>query len=131
MNHFNGALQLEALCCTDGKPLFNRSGKRLFLRLCDQTYHSDEFGEVLIEKGQITDLGSVPRIPLVWYDLGALPGAEEAYGLHDWLYGKKLRTREEADTILREALELAGVNWRRRNTIYQAVRLFGCSYWES
>lgn len=130
MTGFTGSLRLEALCNSEGKPLVNRNGRRLWLRLSGQTYCSDKFGVFLLPKGQITDLGSVPRLPIVFYDLGNIPGAEEGFALHDWLYEHKSVPRKAADDILLEAMCASGVDWRRRNTVYHAVRLFGGSRYE-
>lgn len=39
-------------------------------------------------------------------------------------------TRAQADDLILEAMELQGVGWLRRKTIYRALRLFGGKAWD-
>ncbi len=51
--------------------------------------------------------------------------------IHDWLYWDQPRTRQEADDIFLEGMEVLEVpNWKRK-TIYYAVRLFGGFAWRA
>lgn len=97
------------------EPLIYRSGK----------------GELLkVPAGTITDYASIPRV--FWNLKGFSPTGDAKFPaiLHDYLYSLRgsapyFKTRREADDLLLEAMQLVGVIWRRRQTIYWAVRIFG------
>ena len=89
---------------------------------------------VLVQKGFITDLASIPRLLRAVFDVNGpsrLPGV-----LHDWLYctgqdadGNSI-TRRQADDLFREALAACGVGLIARNLYWSAVRTFGWIYWD-
>ena len=99
---------------------------------------ADELGGPLVHvpEGFITDLDSVPRLPLVYWlakgrtVLATLP--------HDWLYvAARLTpdpasppvTREQADRVMRAAMLDEGVAWPWRRLIYRAIRVGGAGGW--
>ena len=86
------------------------------------------FARVDPPPGFITDFASVPR-PF-WSLLP--PDGEYAYAaiIHDYLYWTQTRPRDEADTILKFAMEDLKVNPLTVETIYRAVRLGGGSAWD-
>lgn len=132
MSKFLSDAQLEPMWTNDKvpMPLFNRDGRRLYLVLSDLNYQSDIAKQIITApKGFISDLGSVPRIPLVFDALGEI--AIEPYLIHDVLYNKKTLSRALADNILLEALKLVGISYLKRMAIYQGVHLFGGSHWGS
>lgn len=62
-----------------------------------------------------------PSFPVIWGGDG-----EAAAGIHDFMYSRPdLYTREEADAVLREALDAEGMNWLRRNGWWLIVRTGG------
>lgn len=75
----------------------------------------------------ITDFASVPRI--VWamyppwsrYSAGAI--------VHDLMYWEQSSTRAEADAVLREAMDVLGVDPDTTQVIYNAVHTFGHHAW--
>ena len=86
--------------------------------------------------GFLTDFGSIPEI--FWNIPGLCPSgtqADPAYVLHDWLYcqhragAMPTLTRHDADCLLLEALDVCGVGWFRRYTIYWGVRCGGWWPW--
>lgn len=85
--------------------------------------------EVEVPEGFVTDLASIPRV--FWQVLR--PEGRYAYAavVHDYLYWTQTRPRLEADRILKFAMEDSGVNPRTIDLIYQAVRRFGKSAWDS
>lgn len=127
MSIFLSHTQLEPMWDAAGMPLCNRDGRRLLDTLNSLKYQSDIGGLIEVAKGFITDLGSVPRIPIIYDLLGDI--AIEPYILHDWLYSKGLVTRLMADQVLREALLLVGIPKWKATAIYLAVRIGGAKHY--
>lgn len=126
-SHFVTALRMEAVRDANGMPLCNRSGRRLYEVLSPLVYWSEKFGRLFVVKsGYITDLGSVPRLPLIYTLLGDI--AEEPYPLHDMLYTSAELSREDADAVLLEALEAVDVPAWKRRMIYFGVRVGGSAH---
>lgn len=96
---------------------------------------------ICIPAGFVTDFASIPR--LLWNLLPPTGSYGKAAVVHDWLYrhcgmvtiSTPLQhdvkgvtySRAECDEIFREAMEVLGVGWFTRQTIYRAVRMFGGS----
>lgn len=81
-----------------------------------------------VPRGFITDLASVPRIPLVWYLVGGIGHA--AAVIHDWLYSTQMFDRKTADLIFREALyAIPGVRAWQAELMYAGVRIGGARTW--
>jgi hypothetical protein len=90
-----------------------------------------ESKDIIVPKGFLTDFASVP-IPIrsiipKWGKYG------RAAVIHDWLYyeGNKGGTKEFADQVLLEAMEISGVNSFVRTIIFKAVDWFGMFAWLS
>lgn len=107
---------------------------------------------VIVPAGFLTDFASIPRA--LWPVIGSPTGL---YGkgavLHDFLYRvrvvismgevtfhegglhseikTRLVNRGEADGIFREAMEVLGVGWFKRQTIYWGLRAGGWAAWRS
>lgn len=81
----------------------------------------------IVPKGFVTDLASIPR-PLRGLietnDASRAPAV-----LHDYLYCLQLETRQRADALFREALQVRHVPPFRRNLMWSAVRTAGWIYW--
>jgi hypothetical protein len=98
--------------------------------------------EVMIPRGFMTDLCSVPRAPFSYLLFGGI--GEKAGVLHDALYspwpeikvvGMHSRepievTREWADAVLYAALEACNVGWFKRWMMYKGVRLAGWQFYK-
>jgi hypothetical protein len=84
---------------------------------------------VRVPVGFVTDLASIPRA--FWTLLP--PQGRYAYGaiVHDYLYWTQARPRDEADQILKTAMEDMKVDPVTIATIYTAVRAAGQSAWDS
>lgn len=89
---------------------------------------------VIVPKGFITDLASIPRGLRAIFDVSG--PSRRAAVLHDWLYcealdanGKSV-TRRQADSLFREALADCGVGIVGRNLYWAGVRTFGEAYWD-
>jgi len=102
----------------------------------DFSYTSDRLGRaVTVPAGLVTDFASIPRA--VWDLLDpedpiiAWPSV-----VHDYLYGCGGRlpdgftyTRDDADAVLREAMEFCGAGHFIREAVYEAVEKFGGDHW--
>lgn len=126
--HFITPLRMEALCGPDGLPLCNRDGRRLYVLLAALVYWSEVTCSLIVAPSRyVTDLGSVPRIPVVFDALGEI--AQEPFVIHDLMYTKRTFPRETADRVLLEGLEAVGVSWAKRRAIYFGVRIGGGSHY--
>ncbi len=116
----------------------SKTGTRQVYTLDDDfEYQSEILGRILVPAGFCTDFASIPR-PVFSYIDPEDPGILYPSVVHDRLYsleGKlpdgRTYTREQADSVLKEAMELAGARWDQRQVVYRAVRLFGGSHWNS
>jgi hypothetical protein len=87
----------------------------------------ESYEAVTVPLGFVTDFASTPQI--FWSVLR--PDGEYAYAavVHDYLYWTQMRTREEADRILKMAMEDFDIGTVTAGTIYNAVRLGGQVAW--
>lgn len=73
--------------------------------------------------GFVSDLASVPRVPLVfWLFEGR---AREPAVVHDWLYVSGLTSRADADAVFYEGARAVGVPWVVAWSMWLGVRLGG------
>jgi hypothetical protein len=96
----------------------------------DLVYQHPKTGEkIVVPKGFVTDLASVPR--LFWTAFPPCGRYTPAAVVHDYLYWEQPRgkTREYADDVLLTAMEESKVSWTTRNAIYRAVRAGGFIAW--
>lgn len=91
------------------------------------SYITADAEEIKIEAGLKTDLASTPRI--VWNIFPPFGLYTGAAIVHDNLYTKGMFNRKKCDGILLEAMEVEGVSWLSRWTIYSQVRLWGWVAW--
>lgn len=88
----------------------------------DFRFYSHLLGrEIVVPDGEVTDLASVPRLPLMYELCGNL--ADEAAVLHDNLYRTALVTRAQADHVFAEAIGV--INEAKR----EAAKAAGASTW--
>jgi len=81
-----------------------------------------------VEPKFMTDFTSVPPIFRSLVSKWGKHG--NATVLHDYLYWTQQCTRQEADKIFKDAMEVFGVHPWRKMLIYLAVSWFGCFAWE-
>ena len=102
--------------------------------LFDYTLDGGDVRRIVVPRGLITDLTSVPRLLRVF--VGRVGPWLEAAILHDYLYiawqdvpglGARPRDRLFADRMMLCAMQEAGVGWFDRTVIYLAVRTFGAA----
>lgn len=106
--------------------------------IADLPYHvggedSDEV--ILVEAGFRTDLGSIPRIS--WSVIGHPAGKyAPACVTHDKVYQypangvDEPRSRRRCDQVFLEGMQVLGVSWWRRSTMYAGVRCGGWVKWK-
>ena len=82
---------------------------------------------IIVPKGTLTDFGSVPHF--LWSFISPIGKATRAFVLHDYLYQIQIYTRLRSDQILLEAMEVLGVGWLKRHTVYRGVRMGGMFPW--
>jgi hypothetical protein len=90
--------------------------------------NTNRFPRFTVPKGFVTDLASVPSI--FWTALR--PDGDYAYAaiLHDYLYWTQIRTRDNADSLLRISMQDFRVTPWKVQAIYEAVHLGGTSSWK-
>lgn len=82
---------------------------------------------VVVPEGFKTDLCSIPRVlQNILPPVGRWDGAAV---VHDFLYRQGGVTRAEADAVMLEAMQLSGVTWWQRWTVYLGLRLGGWVVW--
>jgi hypothetical protein len=89
----------------------------------------EAYPAVTVPTGFVSDFASIPP---AFYSL-LRPDGEYAYAavVHDYLYWTQTLSREEADQILKLAMEDFEIGTLTLNTIYNAVRLGGEGAWNS
>ena len=102
----------------------------------DFSYVSDKLGRtVTVPAKLVTDFASIPRVAWDLLDpedpIIAWPSV-----VHDYLYTCQgtlpdgfTYTREQADSVLREAMEVCGAGFFIREAVYEAVEKFGDAHW--
>lgn len=117
-------------------------GRAVWKTLAPLAYHSDLLGETIVVPDEfITDLASVPRLPIAWLVAGGR-GSRSAV-LHDFAYqfGKwtaangepSTATRRLADAVFRESLAadpISGAGPAAQRLMWLAVRLLAGFAWE-
>lgn len=92
-------------------------------------YESTLLGAVIESpEGRITDFTSSPHA--IWNVVAPWGKHGPASSVHDEEYWSQTHTREQADEVLREAMELLGVEPSLIAKIYAGVRLFGQHAWD-
>jgi len=111
MSEFKTKLQVE-------------SAGKFWKLLAPLVFESDEFGDIIVPAGFLTNFASVPRIPIVYAIFGNT--SHRSATLHDFLYSKDTDfTRKTADGIFIEAMKSTGQPKWRRVPMWWAVRVLG------
>lgn len=131
MSHFIGQLKTRSLFPDEIKAADRDPDVQLWELLEEFAFYSDGLGRVItVPAGFVTDLASIPR--LVQNILpNDHPTIEMPSVIHDHLYTTKTTTREQADGVLREGMELQGASGFVRNAVYRILRMFGGAHWNS
>lgn len=93
-------------------------------------YRSVVLGALIeVPDGFVTDMASVPRVPIVFWLTGDTAHAPAV--VHDFLYQQHIASKSQADDVFEEAMQVVGVPWWRRSTMARAVRWFGAGAYAS
>jgi hypothetical protein len=84
---------------------------------------------VVIPKGFLTDLASVPRLPIVYVAIGST--GHRAAVLHDYIYSIGLYARKHCDLVFYEGLKECGVSSWKAYSMYLGVRIGGASHYKT
>lgn len=89
---------------------------------------------IRVERHFVTDLASVPRLPIVYMMVGEI--AQEAAVIHDYLYQKhsingQPITKRQADLVLYEAMGACQYPVWQKEAMYGGVFVGGFSSWNS
>lgn len=115
---FQDHLRMEEIGENNGRPVYRLLEDLVFVD-CNST-------TITIPAGFVTDLASVPRVPLaymMWGDRAHRPAV-----LHDYLYRSDSNpkvTKEVADQYFKKAMVLTDVKWIIYYPMYLAVKWFG------
>lgn len=105
----------------------SRDGRGTWLLLGPLGYQSELIGLVTVPAGFVTDLASVPRLPVAFFLAGGL--AHAAAVVHDWLYTTHQTDRATADAVFKEAAQACGVSAWRAYLMWLGVRAGGAGSW--
>jgi len=88
----------------------------------------EKYSAVTVPTGFVTDFASIPRL----FCSLLPPDGEYAYAavVHDFLYWTQARSRDEADEVLKLAMEDFEIGPVTVNAIYGAVRVGGQAAWD-
>ena len=112
-------------------PAVRQVNSREWILLEDLEYHvgSPDSGDViLVPKGFVTDFASSPK--WTWWLVPPFGRYSPASVLHDFLYRNHIKTKQESDNIMLEAMIVMDVPRWQRNLIHWSVRTFGNSSWK-
>lgn len=111
-----------------------KEGRQLFSLINAVAYESDLLGGiVVVPAGYVTDLASVPKLPLAWLMAGGT--GTEAAVIHDYLYwvhafNDEPISRAKADAVFREAIAASEDTKAPGWLMWAAVRLGGWASWD-
>lgn len=89
-------------------------------------YHVGDFPSwevIVVPSGFITDLTSIPRV--FWNILPPNGKYAKAAIIHDYMYVNAYKSKDYADKIFYDAMEVLGVPTWKKEVMYLAVKLFG------
>ena len=84
---------------------------------------------ITVPRGFVTDLASVPRVPIVYMAFGDRAHREAV--VHDYLYQKHITTKSVADKVFMEAMAARGKKGWIRWGMYLGVMFGGRSSYKS
>lgn len=93
-------------------------------------FWSETLGRMVVVPARfIVDFASIPRV--LWAVLPPWARYGAAAVIHDWLCWSQECTREQADAVLREAMDVLAVPELDIAVIYEGVRLGGQAAWDA
>lgn len=80
---------------------------------------------IIVPQGFVSDLSSVPRLPLVYALFGGRGNGPAI--VHDWCYRTGCREKGAADLLFLDGMKDIGLSWWIRDLMYMGVKYGG--YW--
>lgn len=134
MSKFSGDLIIRVL--SPEELALSRSKRQLYELMQPFKFASEQIGEIEVSAGFQTDFASIPRVAWRYLDPED-PAILRASVVHDSLYSLQGKmpdgteyTREDADIVLKEAMQDSGARWDQVKVAFRMVRLFGGSHWK-
>ena len=122
-------LPLNALGLVDAPyPALVQVDADRWMLLAAFSYTKDDGTVYTAPAGMTTDLASIPRA--LWAILPPFGSYTGAAVIHDFLYQAQPVTKAEADHVLAEAMDCAGVAHVQRQAIYDGVKADGQAAWD-
>lgn len=106
--------------------IVQKTGERQWKLFREFTYEVGHLGSgdiITVPKNFTSDFASIPRA--FWSIMPPDGQYTAAAIIHDWLCVVRTRSSDEAAKIFLEAMEILGVGYTRRYTMYWAVRMGG------
>lgn len=88
-------------------------------------------GDITVPVGFKTDLASIPRLLRNIPNLDPCGLSRRAAVLHDYLYTLKTVSKDQADSLLYQALRAESVDVLAAQAFYDAVHMFGFQAWNN
>jgi len=95
--------------------------------LAPLVYQPAQGSRIIVPRGFITDLASIPRALQNVFSVNGLSRAPSV--VHDYLYCIQDRERLQCDNILVEAMRSRGIDDITCDTFFYAVRAGGAAHW--
>lgn len=130
MSAFIGQLITRSLYPAEIKATGQDPGVQLWELREEFAFYSDSLGQrITVPAGFITNLASIPKAVqnIIANDD---PRIEMPSVIHDYCYTVQTVSREQADKVIREGMELQGAGAFIRQSVYLALRAFGGAAWD-
>lgn len=99
-------------------------GNGISILIAELHYRIPDTSDIIcVPIGFETDFASIPQ-GMRWLITGQ-DNTRKPSVVHDYLYRRKIGSREFADRVFLLGMEDAGVSWWKRRLCYAAVRAFG------
>lgn len=131
---YHGRLTLTLLGEAGGRPLWRVEHAFRFWSPLLAAPPLEFLDLITVPEGFVTDLASVPRVPIAWLLAGGCANGPAV--LHDFLYAHKWPSKALADAVFYEAMGVhrpemgfVQVGQPKRWAMYTMVKLFGRRAW--
>lgn len=109
-------------------PILCEVDDNLWMLMDHFSYTGDDNITYSAPKGMLTDLTSIPR--QLWDLLPPFGRYSGAAVIHDYLYQSQITTKEIADRVLEEAMDMVNVPHFIKQLIYEGVKIGGQIAWD-
>lgn len=110
-------------------PVLVQIGEDLWILFEPFSYTDDDDVTYMAARGMTTDMASIPRE--LWSIMPPFGKYTGAAVIHDMLYQTQMVSKEKADHLLADMMDLAGVPHMERMAIYDGVKFGGQPAWDA